>query len=287
MDTQNRILVVMPCINLWDRYSKQCLESVLKSELNVPFAILVIDNNSTDGTPEKLEAFKAEHGVGFIHYIRNDHNKGCAPTWNQGVKWGVEDKLVNFTHFLIINNDILVSPKTIQGMYDRMQTVSADGGKRKMLVSAIDVAGEIPVPEMILDPNHAVNNKEVSEAPHPHFSCFMITKETLEVVGYFDEQFYPAYFEDNSYHYRCKLLAGSDSAITVTQVAFYHFGSRTQNEAYGGVPVVPGEAFNANRQRFIKLWGNVPGQESFNHPYNDESLSAKLNADQTYEKLVK
>ena len=50
--------------------------------------------------------------------------------------------------------------------------------------------------------------------------------------------------------------------------------------------MVAGDAFNQNRQRFVELWGGVPSQEKFTHPRDDKSLSAKLNSDQTYAKLV-
>lgn len=279
---KNKILVIIPAINLWDRYTKQCVDSVLASVIDVPLALCLIDNASTDGTEQKFEEHMKgkENNKNHFFVLRNEQNIGCAPAWNQGVKFGLAG---GYTHFLIINNDILVSPNTIQAMFDRIQTVGTDGeSTQKLLVSAIDVSGEVPVPETVLDISAGVNRKDPSEAPHPHFSCFMITNNTIDKVGFFDEQFYPAYFEDNSYHYRMKLIAGNDSAITITQGAFYHYGSRTQNEALGGIPLVPGDAFNANRQRFIKLWGNVPSKESFNHPYNDESLSAKLDENQNY-----
>lgn len=282
----DKILVVMPCINLWDRYSKQCLDSLVKSILNVQLEILLIDNGSNDGTEQKYQEYISKFATdkqSEFHYIKNENNIGCGAGWNQGVKFGLEN---GFTHFLIINNDILVSPNTIKALYERIQTIGTEPNTNKMLIGAVDVSGECHVPESVLDITAGINRKDPSESPHPNFSCFMITKNTIDKIGYFDEQFQPAYFEDNSYHYRCKLLAGNDSAITITQGAFYHFGSRTQNEAYSGSPVVPGNLFVANRQRFVKLWGGEPSKETFTHPYNDQTLSAKLNADQQYEKLV-
>lgn len=278
MNTENndKILVIVPVINLWDRYTRQCLDSVLASDTSIPIDICLVDNASTDGTCAKaLEYFKFKNHT--LHLVRNENNTGCAAGWNAGVKCGMEN---GYSHMLIINNDILVSPKTISQLWRKMRL-----DPTKVLVSALDVAGEVKVPEMVLDLENEVNKKEESEAPHPHFSCFMISRETIEKVGYFDEVFYPAYFEDNSYHYRIKLLCGPDAAITITKAPFYHFGSRTQNESLGGQPVVPGPAFVENRQRFIKLWGDMPNKETFKHPYNDQTLTAKLNVDQQYQKL--
>jgi len=86
------------------------------------------------------------------------------------------------------------------------------------------------------------------------------------MVGSFDERLYPAYFEDNDYHYRIR-LAGM-RAITHPPAMFYHYGSRTQNEA-GGAPLVPGNVFDENRRRYIQKWGGPPGCEQFRKPFGN------------------
>jgi hypothetical protein len=41
-----------------------------------------------------------------------------------------------------------------------------------------------------------------------------------------------------------------------------------------GQGVVSGEQFDQNRQYYIHKWGGDLGYEAYDHPYNDESLSA-------------
>jgi GT2 family glycosyltransferase len=95
-----------------------------------------------------------------------------------------------------------------------------------------------------------------------------LNQECWDIVGEFDEVFAPAYFEDNDYHYRIQ-LAGL-LAVLYPPAMFYHFGSRTQLEANeNGRAMVSAPSFENNRAFYIKKWGGMPGQEKWEHPYND------------------
>lgn len=273
----NKILIVIPVMNLWDRYTIHCMESIYASKCEVPFEVVIVDNASVDKTVECATDFGNRKMPGRVHVIHNDTNKGCAAGWNQGVQFGIDN---GFTHFLVINNDILLSPFTIQHLFNRIS------GSDKLLVSAVDVSREVSTPQAVLNGDDPINKKETSEAPHPNFSCFMISLETIERVGMFEEIYYPAYWEDNSYHYRLKVIGGPESAIASLPAIFYHYGSRTQNEGDPNKkPVVMGSAFERNRDRYIDLWGGLPGAERFVNPRNDKSLSPYLSRDQQYGKI--
>lgn len=259
----DKILVVIPVVNLWDRYTIHCVESIAASFCNVPFEILIIDNGSTDETVNKAQDFGNRKMPGRMHVISNKENKGVAGAWNQGVGYGMSN---GFTHILILNNDTIIGPKTIQAMYDRMKK----GGI--VMTSAVDVMKEVMAPQLVLNSAHAVNNKPDTEAPHPNFSCFMITPESIEKIGWFDEDFFPAYFEDNDWHYRVK-LAG-ELAIANTTAVFVHYGSRTQNES-GSQPIATPSLFNNNASYFSKKWGGTPTNEKFTRPFNDSSMDFK------------
>jgi len=101
----------------------------------------------------------------------------------------------------------------------------------------------------------------------------MINKKCWEEVGEFDEGFKPAYFEDNDYHRRMK-LAGM-KAIVYPPALFYHFGSRTQNEASDKGAIVSGPMFDNNRKYYHGKWGGDPEHETFIHPFNNELNNLK------------
>ena len=63
------------------RFIKRCLESVL--DQNYPFKeIIVVDNNSTDGTIDILEPFDGREGCRIVY---NEENIGFAAAQNQAI----------------------------------------------------------------------------------------------------------------------------------------------------------------------------------------------------------
>lgn len=78
-------------------HTKKCLDSVLKSGVEAS-RIVVVDNASTDGTPEYLR----KQQIGGI--ILNRQNLSCGAAWNQGI-------LAQQSEWTIVmNNDIVVAP---------------------------------------------------------------------------------------------------------------------------------------------------------------------------------
>lgn len=97
------------------------------------------------------------------------------------------------------------------------------------------------------------------------FSCFMPTKAVVDKVGLFDEQFFPAYFEDNDYFYRMQLAGIKLEAL---QTNITHYPSSTlerytpeQKEAHHG-------QFRSNQSYYIAKWGGTPHKEVYRSPFN-------------------
>ena len=59
------------------------IESVLKQQTKFKFNLIVIDNHSTDGTTEAIEAFKADGRV--VHLVPERTDLGIGGCWNYGV----------------------------------------------------------------------------------------------------------------------------------------------------------------------------------------------------------
>ncbi len=260
------VQIVVPVVNLWNKYTKQALESiqiamVRAKEHSIDCRVLLIDNQSTDETKE--EAGKMVSSI-FSHK-RNEERWG----FQKSVNYGIQDAFDRgYDITLVCNNDIIVHPECIWRLVERFQ--QSDVG----MVTCMDIRGEMAeknlAPARISEIN-ANDKKSTDEAPNPNFSAFAINKETWETVGEFDEVFAPAYFEDNDYHYRLKLA--EIKAIIYPPALFYHYGSRTQNESSeNGLPVVSGGQFENTRALYVKKWGGLPEHEIFKHPYNDQKL---------------
>ena len=92
---------------------KMCLESLRKQE-KVPFEIVVIDNNSGDGTGRYLSELD-------IKYILLDKNRGFGAAVNLGAKEA------EYKYLFILNPDTMLPRDSLRKLYEFAETES-DGG---------------------------------------------------------------------------------------------------------------------------------------------------------------
>jgi hypothetical protein len=91
---------------------------------------------------------------------------------------------------------------------------------------------------------------------------FIITKETYNVIGKFDGEFYPAYYEDNDYMYRMKL-----GGIRMYQIPFLNPFLFTSSQTLDKAPELRTLVEN-NKKRYVEKWGGMPQKETFKIPFN-------------------
>lgn len=191
--------------------------------------IIVIDNGSKDGITNDLQ-YMAENGT--IAYLEIHPNPlGVACAWNQGIKMSLD---LGCDYTVVTNSDMLFH----KDMIDQMVTYY-DTDDRIILTSATPhnavlgyTNGFSAKAEDIVKIAERLDAIPIAENPHimpPDYSCFMITKAYIDEVGYFDENFKGAYYEDNDSHWRISEAGlgafGTSNAMTL------HFGSRSIHEA--------------------------------------------------------
>lgn len=88
------------------RYIKRCLQSVL-AQKGPQIEIIVIDNDSTDGTRDILEQFEDRCQI-----VYNSHNSGFAAAQNQAIH------LSRGSWILTLNPDVLLMPYFIQALLE-------------------------------------------------------------------------------------------------------------------------------------------------------------------------
>jgi GT2 family glycosyltransferase len=103
---------------------------------------------------------------------------------------------------------------------------------------------------------------------HLHaFNFFLINKNTMDKVGWFDENFYPAYKEDQDFSYRCK-LAQAQRVSGIPNSRADHFGSATIRS--NPVLAAQSKQNRAWRVSYYKAkWGGDAGKEVFRNPFNN------------------
>lgn len=98
------------------------------------------------------------------------------------------------------------------------------------------------------------------------YSSMVFTPELLYEVGYLDENFFPAYYEDNDHRYRMKLAGLEweyfplkyDHIVSSTLKSSAEFQKKNQ------------KTFAENGRYYVEKWGGLPGQEKYETPFNME-----------------
>jgi GT2 family glycosyltransferase len=173
------------------------LKSLFNSTLNSK--IILIDNNSTDGTATHI----AEHYPDVI-LIKLEKNYGFGKANNIGLRIALKNK----TDFvLLLNQDAFVEKKTLE------QLVNCQMNNRNFgIISPLQLNStgkeldEKFCEELIATKNYSLlsdfilkkNNRDVYETSFIMAASWLISGECLEKVGGFDPSF-SLYGEDNNY----------------------------------------------------------------------------------------
>jgi GT2 family glycosyltransferase len=157
-----------------------------------------------------------------IEVIKNEKNIGVGPSWNVLCRKIYE----NFDNALILNDDIYLGKKT--------ENISSIISKyRSQFITAT-----------------------------PDWCAFIISRDIFDKVGPFDECFYPAYYEDNSYAYRMKLKGVSHCRTPYLNPELYRVSQTIDKDKSLF------EYRTKNKKLYIEMWGGLPEREKFTKPFN-------------------
>jgi GT2 family glycosyltransferase len=253
-----KIGIIIPAVNCLE-YSKKTIDSIKTSH---PYEIIFIDNGSTDGTKDWLKT------QSFTKII-DPQVSGLAAVWNLSI---LKARELGCSLFLVLNNDIILSPTTIDNLVKKMST-----GKYVMATGVNQHEGCEKPEDMLLK---SVEYKEDEpDNEHPDFSCFLINDNTIDKIGWFDENFITAYFEDSDYHARIAL--SGEKAVSTISAIYYHFESKTV-KMNPQIREIVKESFEHNRDYFKEKWGHenvgdVPEMRKkyWKNPFNDPKKDIK------------
>lgn len=170
----------------------QALESVRR--LSYPsFDVVVVDNGSTDGSPEAVAAAFPD-----VELVRTEENLGPAGGYNLGMVWAMER---GYDYLLILNNDVEVHPEMLTELVRVAESDPAIGcvgpktyffSDRRRLASA---GGVIRFKESVtrergqgaLDRGQYDRDQEVA---YVNGCGMLIRREAIEAAGLWDPVFF-------------------------------------------------------------------------------------------------
>lgn len=198
-------------------HSRDCIESIRKYTRPGTYEIIVIDNNSTDGTVDWLKQ------QDDIRTIFNSENKGFPAGCNQGIRMAGGDDI------LLLNNDVIVTHNWLDNMSACLHSAD-DIGAVGPVTNFANYYQTIRCKYHSLEELHEfarrfnVSNQDLWEPRIKLIGfCMLIRKSITDQIGLLDERFSPGHFEDDDYSARIRregyrLMLCRDTFI-------HHFGS--------------------------------------------------------------
>lgn len=225
---------------------KACLESVFKHTRGVQFEVIVVDNNSTDGSIEyikdQIESItswaKIKDTKQKLRIIENKENMGFGRANNQGMK------VAKGRYVLLLNSDTLLLSDSISemvGWMDKNKSCGVVGctllGKEKAVQASggyFPTLGRVFLWATFLDDIPLLGSIFGSYHPHANFlsggfynrekeldwvtgAFFLLRHEIISQVGGFDENFF-MYVEELEYCYRIKKASWKVFYAPITRI---------------------------------------------------------------------
>jgi GT2 family glycosyltransferase len=200
-----------------------CLESILRQTASVDFEIVVVDNASSDGTPDYLR--QAAERSPRIRPILNKTNRGFAGGNNLGIR------AAHGTYLVLLNSDTrvtegwldkLLAPLRKDATIGLIGPVSNEvGNEQRIFTKGIS-------PEEITAEGKRWCDASIGDmflTNRLGFFCVALPREVFAKVGPLDESFGLGFYEDDDYCIRVQ-QAGY-RLVCREDVFIYHKGSAT------------------------------------------------------------
>lgn len=235
-----RVCVVLLNWNGW-RDTVKCLASLGK--LSYPdYEVVVVDNGSTDGSPEKIHEAYPD-----VTLLRNGRNSGFAGGNNEGIQYALAR---GADHVWLLNNDTVADPAALGALVDVARDDPGVGAIGSVLYhmqsqEEIQVYGGGWVRWWMGTSRAFVAPVPDGELQYVMGASMLIRREALEGLGFLDDGFF-MYWEDTDYGFRLRkagwrLAVAADSRV-------WHSGSSVPSEKNP----LHDAYFNASAVRFFK-----------------------------------
>jgi GT2 family glycosyltransferase len=191
---------------------QKCLDSLLKVNYD-NFEIILVDNNSTDGTVE----FITKNYPSLI-IIKLDSNKGFAEPNN------VAAKISKGKYLLFLNNDTVVTPNFISEMVKVMETDKKIAICQSLLLKpdgSVDSSGDF-IDHLGVVYNSKTKIDEIREVSSARGASMLVRSDIFEKLDGFDQKFFVT-FEDVDLCWRSWIL-GYRVLIIPTSIVYHEGG---------------------------------------------------------------
>ena len=183
---------------------RDCLQSVIDNTKGVSYEIIVIDNNSTDGSQEMLREMYPN-----ITLLCNEENIGFSRANNQGYNYSSGEYLLFLnSDTLILGNAVekmtmylkenagvgILGPKILTSHHQPTRSYMRFLDAKKLFLGSKHIRFFVDVEKYRIHfPLYDYNS--IQKVPWLSGACLMIARKVFEEAGLFDEHYF-LYFED-------------------------------------------------------------------------------------------
>lgn len=250
------------------RSTERALQFAMKQDAELSVRLIVVDNDSQDGSLERLTAFASQIHSVPCEVISSGSNGGYGFGNNAGIRHAWKQQKPDAVY--IQNPDAFPEPEAIHALLRAQQCncrlglassfiYGSDGQEHVTAFRFPSPASELLAGARLRVLGRLVKDKDVAIIPRPSETCrvdwsagasMLITREVIEQVGMFDEQFF-LYFEETDLCFRAKKAGFETWYVIESRVE--HIGSATTNmKAW---KEIPGYWWDSRRHYFTKHHG--------------------------------
>ncbi|HEY2797274.1 MAG TPA: glycosyltransferase [Thermoanaerobaculia bacterium] len=235
--------------------TKACLDSLLSAETWPRFEVLVVDNASTDGTPEYLRALALAEPR--VRCILNPENRGFAAANNQGVREARGEVIV------LLNNDTVVPPGLMGRLVAHLRRDRSIGllcpttnfcGNEARVEPDYDSAASGAVPTAALAAFAAKRAREhrgrIFDIGVAAMYCVAMRRSVFDQVGPLDEAYGVGMFEDDDFAVRMR--EAGYRVVCAEDAYVHHVGQGAFRKLS---PAEYDALWKKNQAYFEKKWG--------------------------------
>lgn len=229
--------------------NKNCINSILNQTAYANYELIIVDNQSTDGTVEYLQELQQQN-LPNLTIIFNKDNAGFAGGNNIGLRKAKGD------YVLLLNNDTEVTRGWLTAMtkhlennqhYGMCNPVTNSIGNESKIVVNYGNRHELAQFAYCYTMDHM--GEEYRDVDRLPLFATLIRKDVIEKAGYLNEEYKVGMFEDDDYTER---VLRSGYEIVIVEDAFIHHVNnasfkKLDDETYKKV-------FEENKKIFEKKW---------------------------------